>query len=86
MVESKFVQYSQGNYILCMTSRYFFRSFTNARLLFVVSHSNDMTSCQSSLAENISSRHSFITSVVIKHLVSDRLLSLISKENVHNVR
>jgi hypothetical protein len=25
-------------------------------------------------------------SVVIQHLVSDRLLSLISKENVHNVR
>jgi hypothetical protein len=84
MVESKFVQYSQGNYILSLTSRYFFRSFTNARLLFVVSHSNDITSCQSSSAENISSRHSFI--ILIKHLVSDRLLSLISKENVHNVR
>jgi hypothetical protein len=33
MVELKFVQYSQGDYILCMTSRYFFRSFTNVRLL-----------------------------------------------------
>jgi hypothetical protein len=32
-VELKFVQYSQGYYILCMTSRYFFRSFTNVRLL-----------------------------------------------------
>jgi len=28
-VELKCVQYSQGDYILCMTSRYFFRSFTN---------------------------------------------------------
>ena len=36
------------------TSRYFYRSFTNARLLWFVSHSNDMTSCQSSWAENVS--------------------------------
>jgi hypothetical protein len=48
MVELKCVQYSQGDYILCMTSRYFVRSFTNVRLLCFVSHSNDMTSCQSS--------------------------------------
>jgi hypothetical protein len=53
-VELKFVQYSEGDYILCMMSRYFFRSFTNAMLLFFVSHSNDMTSCQSSSAENVS--------------------------------
>jgi hypothetical protein len=53
-VELKFVQYSQGDYILCMTSHYFSRSFTNARLMCFVSHSNDMTSCQSSLAENVS--------------------------------
>jgi hypothetical protein len=33
MVELKFVQYSQGDYILCMTSRYFFHYFTNSRLL-----------------------------------------------------
>jgi hypothetical protein len=33
-VELKFVQYSQGDYILCMTSCYFFRSFTNARGAF----------------------------------------------------
>jgi hypothetical protein len=33
-VELTFVQYSQGDYILCMTSRYFFRSFTNARVAF----------------------------------------------------
>jgi hypothetical protein len=32
-VELKFVQYSEGDYILCMTSRYFCRSFTNVRLL-----------------------------------------------------
>jgi hypothetical protein len=32
-IELKFVQYSQGDYILCMTSHYFFCSFTNVRLL-----------------------------------------------------
>ena len=88
-VELKCVQYSQGDYILCMMSRYFFRSFTNAMLLCFVSHSNDMTSCQSSSAENVSCNvASFLYhhSVVIQHLVSDRRLSLISKENVYNVR
>ena len=54
-------------------------------------HSNDMTSWQNSSAEKISCnvapffyhhRHS----VVIQHLVSDRLLSLNWKENVQNVR
>jgi hypothetical protein len=53
-VELKCVQYSEGDYILCMTSRYFFRSFTNARLLCFVSHSNGMTSCQSSSTDNVS--------------------------------
>ena len=53
-VELKCVHYSEGDYILCMTSRYFFRSFTNVRFLCFVSHSNDMTSCQSSSAENVS--------------------------------
>jgi hypothetical protein len=42
-VELKCIQYSEGDYILCMTSRYFFRSFTNVRLLCFVSHSNGMT-------------------------------------------
>jgi hypothetical protein len=88
-VELKFVQYSQGDYILCMTSHYCFRSFINARLLCFVSHSNDMTSCQSSSAENVSCNVApffYHHSVVIQHLVSDRRLSLISKENIHNVR
>jgi hypothetical protein len=88
-VELKFVQYSQGDYILCMTSHYFFRSFTNVRLLCFVSHSNDMMSCQSSSAENVSCNVGpffYHHSVVIQHLVSDRLLSLISKENVNSVR
>jgi hypothetical protein len=31
-VELKCVHYSEGDYILCMTSRYFFRSFTNVSL------------------------------------------------------
>ena len=53
-VELKCVQYSEGDYILCMTSHYFFRSLTNVRLLCFVSHSNGMTSCQSSSTENVS--------------------------------
>jgi hypothetical protein len=76
MVELKFVQYSQGDYILCMTSRYFFRSFTNVRLLCFVSHSNVMTSCQSSSADNVSCNVApffYHHSVVIQHLVSDTL-------------
>ena len=88
-IELKFVQYSQGDYILCMTSHYFFCSFTNVRLLCFVSHSNDMTTCQSSSAENVSCNvvpFFYHHSVMIQHLVSDRRLSLISKENVHNVR
>jgi hypothetical protein len=31
-VELKCIQYSEGDYILCMTSRYFFRSFTSCLL------------------------------------------------------
>jgi hypothetical protein len=92
-IELKFVQYSQGDYILCMTSRNFFRSFTHVALLCFVSHSNDMTSCQCSLAEKVSCNVAPFfyhqcgdTTSCIRHLVSDRLLTLISKENVHNVR
>jgi hypothetical protein len=88
-VELKCVQYSEGDYILYMTSRYFFRSFTNVRLLCFVSHSNGMTSCQSSSAENVSCNVApffYHHTVVIQHLVSDRRYSLISKENVYNVR
>jgi hypothetical protein len=88
-VELKFVQYSEEDYIMCMTPRYFFRSFTNVRLLYFVSHSNGMTSCQSSSAENVSCNVApffYHHSVVIHHFVSDRRLLLISKENVHNVR
>jgi hypothetical protein len=75
-VESKCVHYSEGDYILCMTSRYFFRSFTNVRLLCFVSHSNDMKSCQSSSAENVSCNVApffYRHSVAIQHLVSDTL-------------
>jgi hypothetical protein len=92
-VELKCVQYSEGDYILYMTSRYFFRSFTNVRLLYFVIHSNGLTSCQSSSAENVScsSRHSLITTVWWYNILYQTLcirqrLSLISKENVHNVR
>jgi hypothetical protein len=75
-VELKCVQYSEGDYILCMTSRYFFRSFINIRLLCFVSHSNVMTSCQRSSAENVSCNvvpFFYHHSVVIQHLVSDTL-------------
>ena len=88
-VELKCVQYSEGDYILCMLSHYFFRSVTNVRLLCFVSHSNGMTSCQSSSTENVSCNVApffYPHSVVIQHLVSDSRLSLISKENVYNVR
>jgi hypothetical protein len=40
-VEFKFVHYSQGDYNLCMTSRYFFHSFIDARLLCFCSHPLD---------------------------------------------
>ena len=75
-VELKFVQYLEGDCILCITSRYFCRSFTNVTLLCFVSHSNDMTSWQSSTAENISWNvvpFFYHHSVVIQHLVSDTL-------------
>ena len=88
-VELKCVQYTEGDYILYMTSRFFSRSFSNVRLLCFVSHSNGMTSCQSSSAENVLCSVApffYHHSVVIQHLVSDRRLSLISKENVYNVR
>jgi hypothetical protein len=75
-VELKCVQYSEGDYLLCMTSRCFFCSFTNVKLLCFVSHSNDMTSCQSSSTENVSCNIApfcYHHSVVIQHLVSDTL-------------
>ena len=75
-VELKFAEYSQGDYILYMTSRYFFLSFTNDRLLCFVSHSNDMTSYQSSSAENVSCNVApffYHHSMVIQNIVSDIL-------------
>jgi hypothetical protein len=73
-VELKCVQYSEGDYILCLTSCYFFRSFTNVRLLCFVSHSNGMTSCQSSSTENVSRNVApffYHHNVVIQHLLSN---------------
>jgi hypothetical protein len=46
-VELKVVQYSEGDYILCMMSRYFCHLFTNVTLLCFVSHSNDIMTMQS---------------------------------------
>ena len=67
---------SDGDYIFCLTSCYFFRSFTNVTLLCFVSHSNDMTSCQISSAYNASCNVApflYHHSVVIQHLVRDTL-------------
>ena len=128
------VQYVEGDYIMCMTSRYllsffhqchdtvkslslslynrsttsfYFRTVgrTVAGNIEIMSLEiiiylrclhwcvsplcNDMTSRQSSPAEKILyivEAFFYHHSVVIQHLVSDRLLSLILKENVHNVR
>jgi hypothetical protein len=75
-VELKFVQYSEGNYILSMTSHFFCRSFTNVMLLCFVSHFNDMTSWQTSSTENVLCNvvpffHHH--SVVMQHLISETL-------------
>jgi hypothetical protein len=80
-------------------SRSFYCFVNVAHIYMFTPHSNDMTSCQSSSAENISCNVALFFyhhSVVIQHLVSDtlyqkscirpRLHSLNSKENVHNVR
>jgi hypothetical protein len=64
----------------------------NSRFVYVdvfSLHSNEMTSWQSSSAEKMSCNivpFFYHHSVVIQHLVSDMRLSLISKENVHNIR
>ena len=66
-----------------------FALLTLLTLTCFIPHSNDMTSLQNSSAEKISCNVApFFNnhSVVIQHLVSDRLLSLNSKENVQNVR
>jgi hypothetical protein len=56
-VKVKCIQYSEGDYIACMTSRYF----------VVHATCGNTTYCS-------------------RHFVSERRLSVISKENVHNVR
>jgi hypothetical protein len=88
-VELKCVQYSEGDYMLCMTSRYFFRSFTNVRLLCFVSHSNDMTPCQSSSAESVSCTVApffYNHSVVIQYLVSDTVTPCIRQATFVNFK
>jgi hypothetical protein len=88
-VKVKCIQYSEGDYILCMTSRYICCSCNDATLLCFLSHSNDMTSwLSSSTTENVLCNVApffYHHSVVIQHLLSDRRFSLISKENIHNV-
>jgi hypothetical protein len=75
----KIYKYSEGDYILCMTSHYLYRSFTNVTLLCFDSHSNDMTSWQSSSAGNVSCNvmlFFYHHSVVIQRLVSDTLYQI----------
>jgi len=84
------VQYSEGDYILCMTfvAVHSIALLTLLTLTCFTPHSNDMTSCQSSSAENVSCNvvlFFYHHSVVIQHLVLDRLLSLNSKEYVQTV-
>ena len=93
------VQYSEEDYILCMTSRLFVTVHSICLLtLFTLTcftpHSNDMTSWQIVRQRRscATSRHFFLspqrgdTTYCILHPVSDTLLSLNSKENVQNVR
>ena len=71
-VELKYVQYSEGEYIL----RHVIWSVHSPTSLCFFSHSNGMTSCQSSSAESISCNVApFVHhhSVVIHQLVSDTL-------------
>ena len=93
----KFWNYDLGNENMTVNSRYITwmnnikKSLCNTLLALMcfLPHSNDMTSWQSSSAEKVSCNVApffYHHSVVIQHLVSDRLLSLISKENMHNVR
>jgi hypothetical protein len=73
-------------HIICCSS---FFCFAYVAYIDVFSpHSNDMTSWQNSSAEKISCIVApfFYHHSVVIHLVSDRLLSLNSKENVQNVR
>jgi hypothetical protein len=63
--ELRFVHYSEEDYIMCMTSRNFFRSFTNVGLLYFVSHSNVWRHVKvvRQRTSRATSRHSFITTV-----------------------
>ena len=74
-VELKFVQYSHGDYILCMTSHYFSVNSSTSGYCVL---SNILMICRRikvvwQRTSCAASHHSFITSVVIQHLVSDTL-------------
>jgi hypothetical protein len=77
---NKFVQYSEGDYNLCMTSRLFvaIHSIAFFMLLTLMCFTRiPIIWCHDKLVWHWRSRatslHSFITSVVIQHLVSDTL-------------
>jgi hypothetical protein len=75
-VELKCVQYSEGDYILCMTSRYFF-PFIHQRQVTVFCLTFQWYDVMSSSStENVSCNVApffYQHSVVIQHLVSDAL-------------
>ena len=62
-VELKCVHYSEGDYILCMTSRYFFRSFTNVRFLSHIPMIWRHVKVVRQRTSRATSQHSFITTV-----------------------
>ena len=93
-VELKCVQYSEGDYILCMTSRYFF-PFIPQRQVTVFCLTFQWYDVMSKLfgRERLVKRRAILlspqcgdTTSCIIHFVSERRHSLISKKNVYNVR
>ena len=62
-VELKCIHYSEGDYILCMTSRYVFRSFTNVGLLFHIPMVWRHVKVVRQRTSRATSRHSFINTV-----------------------
>ena len=92
-VELKFVQYSEEDYILCMTSLFF--PFIHPCRVTVFCLTFQWYNVMSKYfgRERLVQHRAILlspqcgdTTSCIRHLVSDRRFSLISKENVHNDR
>ena len=92
-VELKCVQYSEGDYILCMTSLFFpFIHQCRVTVFCLTFQWYDVMSNQFGRERLVQRRAILLspqcgdTTFCIRYLVSDRRFSLISKDNVHNVR